>query len=359
MAILFIRAIIAAVLDWAQGSVSSPGIRTLREGPRKHKKISGLILCSLLFAPCLSEGAQQAKRIFRIGYISSGAGGTMQAAIRQGLRDLGYVEGQNLVIESRSFRSKPDGVPAIVAELVRMRVDAIVVGGTQVALAAKMATPTIPIIFAIADNPVESGLDVSLAHPGGNLTGVTDIAGELGGKRIELLKEAIPRTARLGLLVWKPDGPGNAAERNEIESAGRVLAVEVQAVEVGGPESLARAFSTMNKVGINALMGLTDTRFAVNRQRIVELAAKHRLAVIYPERLFVEAGGLMSYGTNRAEWRRRVVYFIDRVLKGVKPADLPVEQPMKFEFVVNLKAAKAIGLTIPPNVLVRADRVIR
>jgi len=165
--------------------------------------------------------------------------------------------------------------------------------------------------------------------------------------------------ARLGLLVWKPDGPGNAAERSEIESASRVLAVEVRAVEVTGPDILASSFSAMNKAGINAFMGLTDTRYAVNRPRVVALATKHRLPAIYPDRIFVEAGGLMSYGTNRAEWRRRIVYFIDRVLKGTAPADLPVEQPAKFELIINLKTAKQVGLKIPPNVLARADRVIR
>jgi len=247
----------------------------------------------------------------------------------------------------------------IIDELVNLEVDVIVVGGTQVALAAKKLNQTIPVIFAIADNPVESGVVVSLAHPGGNLTGVTDIAGELGGKRIELLKETVPRMVRLGLLVWKPDGPGNTAERREIESAGRVLAVEVRAVDVAGPESLESAFAEMKKVGIHAFVGLTDTRYAVNRPRVVDLSIKYRLPAIYPDRIFVEAGGLMSYGTNRAQWRRRIAYFIDRIFKGTKPADLPVEQPTKFELVINLKTAKQIGLTIPPEVLARANRVIR
>jgi len=323
------------------------------------RRVCGVVLCAVLFALSSRAEAQPAKKVYRVGYISSGAGGAMEAGMRQGLRDLGYVEGQNFVIESRSIGDKADGLPGIIGELVRMKVDAIIVGGTQVALAAKKATQTIPIIFAIADNPVESRVVTSLAHPGGNLTGVTDIAGELGGKRLELLKEAVPQLARLSLLVWKPDGPGNAAERSEIESAGRAMAVEVRALEVSGPDALASSFSAMNKAGINAFMGLTDTRFAVNRQRVVELATKHRLPAIYPDRIFVDGGGLMSYGTNRAEWRRRIVYFIDRVLKGTKPADLPVEQPTKFELVINLTIAKQIGVTIPPNVLARADRVIR
>lgn len=322
-------------------------------------KLFSVALYAMLIGLCTTAEAQPTKKIYRIGYISAGAVGAMEAVMRQGLRELGYVEGQNLVIESRSYEGRRDGLPGIVGDLVNLKVDAVVVGGTEAALAAKKVTQTIPIIFAIADNPVDSGVVASLAHPGGNLTGVTDIAGELGGKRLELLKETVPRLARLGLLVWKPDGPGNLAERNEIESAGRVLAVEVKPLEIRGPDSLASSFAAMNKAQMKAFMGLTDTRFAINRPRIVDLAAKHRLSTIYPERLFVEAGGLMSYGTNRAEWRRRIVYFIDRVLKGTKPADLPVEQPIKFEFVVNLKTARQLDLTIPPNVLVRADRVIR
>ena len=328
-------------------------------GKSMSRRVCGVVLCAVLLALSSGAQAQPAKKVYHVGYISSGAGGAMEAEMRRGLRDLGYVEGQNLVIESRSFGGAADGLPGIIGELVRMKVDAIIVGGTQVALAAKKATQTIPIIFAIADNPVESGVVASLANPGGNLTGVTDIAGELGGKRIELLKETIPQLARLGLLVWKPDGPGNLAERNEIESAGRILAVEVRAMEVSAPDTLASSFSAMNKAGIHAFMGLTDTRFAVNRQRIVELATKHRLPAIYPDRIFVDGGGLISYGTNRAQWRRRIVYFIDRVLKGSKPAELPVEQPTKFELIINFKTAKQIGTTIPPNVLARADRVIR
>jgi putative ABC transport system substrate-binding protein len=304
--------------------------------------------------------AQQAKKVYRIGYISSGvATGSTEEILRQGLRELGYVEGRNLVMEWRYSGGKIDALPGFVTELTGLKVDVIVVSGTQFTLAAKRATQAIPIVFAIADNPVEAGVVASLAQPGGNLTGVTDIAGELGGKRIELLKETVPKISRLAVLVWKPDGPGNAAERNEIESAARVFGVEVQPVEVRGPDDLASSFSAMSKAGANAFMGLTDTRFGANRQRIVELGTKHRLAAIYPERLFAEAGGLMSYGTNRAEWRRRVVYFVDRILKGAKPADLPVEQPTKFELVINLKTAKQIRVTIPPNVLARADKVIR
>jgi putative ABC transport system substrate-binding protein len=188
---------------------------------------------------------------------------------------------------------------------------------------------------------------------------LTDIAGELGGKRLEILKETVPKLSRLAILVWNPDGPGNVTEKNEIESAARVFRVQVQSVEVKGANDLEKAFSAMAKAGANALMGLTDTRFSGNRLRIVALSATSRLPAIYPERGFVETGGLMSYGTNRIEFRRRIAIYIDKILQGTKPADLPVQQPTKFELVINLNAAKQIGLTIPPNVLVRADRVIR
>jgi putative ABC transport system substrate-binding protein len=317
------------------------------------------IIVSLVAWVGMAE-AQQPGKIYRIGYISPGsAKGRFEEVFRQGLRGLGYIEGQNIVIEWRFAEGKLDPLPGLAAELVRLKVDAIVVVGTQGTLAAKKATQTIPIIFAIADNPVESGVVASLARPGGNLTGVTDIAGELGGKRIELLKETISKVSRVAVLVWIPDGPGNAAERSEIESAARTLGVQVQPVEIRGANDLESGFSAMTRAGANAFMGLTDTRFGGNRKQIVALSAKNHLPAIYPERLFVEDGGLMSYGTNRAEWRRRVASYVDRILKGAKPADLPVEQPTKFELVINLKTAKQIGVTIPPNVLARADKVIK
>jgi len=316
------------------------------------------VVAVFLLTPGFIAAAQQPKRVYRLGYLASVRGGSSEDALRRGLRDLGYIEGQNFVIESRSAEGKLDRLPGLVADLMRLNVDIIVVSSTQGALAAKKATQTIPIVFAIADDPVESGLVNSLAQPSGNATGVTDLAGGLGGKRIELLKETLPKVSRLAVLVWKPDGPGNAAERSEIELAVRAVRIRVQPVEIRGPNDLETGFAAINPT-TNAFMGLTDTRFAGNRQRIVELSVKHRLRAVYPDRAFVEAGGLMSYGTNRAEWRRRIAYYVDKILKGTKPADIPVEQPTKFELVINLKAAKQIGLTIPPNVLARADRVIR
>jgi len=324
------------------------------------KQITVLTLGAMLFALSLPAAAQQAGKVFRIGYLSGGSvKGSIDIAVLQALRGLGYIEGQNIVIEWRFAEGKLDRLPGLAAELVSLKVDAIVVSGTQGALAAKKATQTILILFAIADNPVESGVVASLAQPGGNATGVTDIAGELGGKRLEILKETVPKLHRLAILVWNPDGPGNAAEKNEIESAARTFKVQVRPVEIRGANDLASGFSAMTKAGVHAFMGLTDTRFGGNRRRIVDLSAKNRLPAIYPDRLFVEDGGLISYGTNRAEWRRRLAVFVDKILKGAKPADLPVEQPMKFELVINLKTAKQIGLTIPQWTLMKADKVIK
>ena len=323
------------------------------------KIVVSLIVSSILIIVPIVHAAQ-ATKVFRIGWLSAGSGkGPIDEAIRQDLRERGYIEGQNLVNERRFAEGKLDRLPGLVTDLVRSKVDLIVVSSTQAVLLAKEATQTIPIVFAIADNPVEIGLIASLARPGGNATGLTDIAGELGGKRLELLKETVPKLFRLALLVWSPDGPGNVAEKNEIESAARVFRVQVHSVEVSGAKDLEKAFSAMARAGANAFMGLTDTRFSGNRPRIVELSAKNRLPAIYPERTFAETGGLMSYGTNRVEFRRRIAVYIDKILKGTNPADLPVEQPMKFELIINLKSAKQIGLTIPPNVLVRADKVIR
>ena len=319
-----------------------------------------LLLGAIVFSLSFSARAQPPTTVHRVGILTAGSNlGITDEAFRRGMRQFGYVEGQNLIIEWRLAEGKLDRLPALAADLARLKVDVIIVSSTQGALAAKKATQTIPIVFAIADDPVESGLVVSLAHPSGNATGLTDFAGGLSGKRLELLKETLPNLTRLALLVWKPDGPGNATEKNEIESAAQLLGVKVQPVEVKGANDLASGFSAMAKAGSNAFMGLTDTRFSGTRQQVVELSAKRRLPAVYPDRQFADAGGLMSYGTNRGEWRQRISYYTDRILKGAKPSDLPVERPTKFELIINLKAAKQIGLTIPPNVLARADKVIR
>jgi putative ABC transport system substrate-binding protein len=305
--------------------------------------------------------AQQPRKVYRMGYLASIRGGpaSTEDALRSGLRDLGYIEGQNLFIEPRSAEGKVDRLPGLAADLIRLNVDVIVVTSIQGALAAKKATQSIPIVFAVAQDPVGSGLVASLAQPGGNLTGVTDFARELAGKRVELLKETVPRISRVALLSWKPAGPDYTAEKSEIEIAARALRIELQAVEVGRTSELENAFSAIAQRGANAFMALTDTRFANNRKRIIKLVLRSRLPAVYQDWVFVQEGGLMSYGTNRVQWRRRVASYVDRILKGAKPAELPVEQPTKFELVINLKTAKQIGLTIPPNVLVRADKVIQ
>jgi putative ABC transport system substrate-binding protein len=323
-------------------------------------------LASLLTIVLLISGstanAQKAGKVHRIGYLASTRSAFTSAAedaLRRDLRALGYIEGQNIVIESRSAEGKLDRLPGLVAELVRLNVDVIVVTSVQGAAAAKKATETIPIVFAIAQDPVGIGLVTSLAQPGGNLTGVTDFARELAGKRLELLKETVPKVTRVAVLSWNPAGPDYAAERNEIELVARALRVQIQSVEVRGADDLEGVFTAMTRGGANAFMGLTDTRLSDNRKRLIELGVKNRLPAAYQDRVFVEAGGLMSYGTNRVQWRGRVAHYVDKILKGTKPADIPVEQPMKFEFIINLKAAKQIGVTIPPNVLARADKVIR
>lgn len=324
-------------------------------------KVFRLTLGSVLVMLCSSAEAQQPSKVYRIGYLASLRGGpaSTEDALRSGLRDLGYIDGKNLFIEPRSAEGKVDRLPGLAADLVRLNVDVIVVTSVQGALAAKKATQSIPIVFAVAQDPVGSGLVASLARPNGNLTGVTDFARELAGKRLELLKETASKVSRVALLLWKTAGPEHTAEKNEIETAARALRVDIQPVEIRGTNDLENAFRTVTKAGSNGFLALTDTRFANNRRRIIELVGKNRLPAVYQDWVFVQDGGLMSYGTNRIQWRRRVTSYVDRILKGTKPADLPVEQPTKFELVINLKTAKQIGLTIPPNVLARADRVIR
>ncbi len=317
--------------------------------------ISTLVL-GLLTEPFSTE-AQQAGKVPRIGFLTSGS--TVPKHFRERLRELGYVEGQNIVIEPRFAKRKLDRFPGLVAELVGLKVDAIVVTSVQGALAAKKATRTIPIVFAIAQDPVGVGLVTSRARPGGNVTGTTDFARELAGKRLELLKETVPKLSRVAVLVWNPAGPDYATEKNEIELAARALGLQLEAVEARGPDDLENAFSAMTKANANAFMGMTDTRFFRNRKRIIELSVKNRLPAVYQSRRFVQDGGLMSYGPNRRKWRRRIADYLDKILKGANPGDLPIEQPTKFELVINLKSAKQLGITIPPEVLYRATEVIK
>jgi putative tryptophan/tyrosine transport system substrate-binding protein len=322
-----------------------------------------LALLALGAAPLAVE-AQQAAKVARIGYLAgnSATNPHLHEAFRQGLRDLGYVEGHNVVIEYRSAEGKLERLPALAAELVALKVDVIVTGGgTLSTLAAKQATKTIPIVFPAAGDPVESGLVTSLARPGGNVTGLSVLVAELVGKCLEQLKQAVPGVSRVAVL-WHPGAFGERAEKDmlkEVEVAGRALGVQAQFVEARGPADFARAFSDMTRARAGALTVLPSAMFVTERRRLVDLAAKNRLPAVYSWREFVDAGGLMSYGPNVADLFRRAATYVDKILKGTKPADLPVEQPTKLELVINLKTAKALGLTIPQSVLGRADEVIQ
>jgi putative ABC transport system substrate-binding protein len=317
----------------------------------------------LLAAP-LAADAQQADKMARIGYLAfnlAAGDPRIREAFLQGLRDLGYVEGRNLLIEYRDAAGKTERFPALVAELVALKVDVIVAGGgTLAALAAKQATKTLPIVFAAVGNPVAEGLVTSLARPGGNVTGLSLVQQELVGKSLELLKQAVPEVSRVALLL-KPDAMPDRAKKDRLNAAdvaARALGVRLQVVEARGPEDFDRAFSDMTRARAGALAVLATPVFDSERRRLVDLAAKNRLPTVYSYRSYVEAGGLMSYGPDLADSFRRAATYVDKILKGAKPADLPVEQPSKFELVVNLKTAKALGLTIPPSLLQRADEVI-
>jgi putative ABC transport system substrate-binding protein len=281
-------------------------------------------------------------------------------AFRQGLRDLGYVEGRNVVIEDRDAEGKFERLPALAAELVALKVDIIVAPNTAAALAAQQATKTIPIVFAVAADPVTSGLVTSLARPGGNVTGSSILAPELVGKRLELLTQAVPGVSRVAVL-WQPGGAGEGTEKDMLkgaEVAASALGVRLQFVEARGPADVDRAFSEMTRARAGALTVLPSAMFGSQRRRLVDLAAKNRLPAVYTSREFVDAGGLMAFGPNQADLYRGAATYVDKILKGAKPGDLPVEQPTTFELVINLKAAKAVGLTIPQSVLTRANHIV-
>ncbi len=310
----------------------------------------------------LGGSAQQAAKIARIGYLTGNlaANPHTREAFLQGLRDLGYIEDRNLEIEYRDVEGKYERLPALAAELVALKLDVILAAGTPQPLAAKQATRTIPIVFAGAADPVGSGLVTSLARPGGNVTGLSLLSPELVGKCLELLKQAVPGVSRVAVL-WQPGGSGERTEKDMLkgaEVAGRALGVRLQFVEARGPADFDRAFSDMTRARAGALTVLASNMILGERRRLAELAAKNRLAAVYPLREFVDAGGLMAYGPDLVDVFRRAATYVDKILKGAKPADLPVEQPTKFELVINLKTAKALGLTVPPTLLNRADEVI-
>jgi len=328
----------------------------------ERRTFLGTLGLSVLAAPLAAE-AQQAVKIPRIGFlaVNLAASPHLPEAFRQGLRDLGYVEGRNVVIEYRETEGKPERFPALAAELVALKVDVILAGGTPHALAAKQATKTIPIVFASVADPVASGLVTSLARPGGNVTGLSNFAPELVGKRLEQLTQAVPGVSRVAVL-WHPGNLGDRTEKEMLKAAdvaARTLGLRLQFVEARGPADIDRAFSDMTRARAGALTVLPSGMFSSERRRLVDLSAKNRLPAVFPFREFAVAGGLMSYGSNQADLLRRAATYVDKILKGAKPANLPVEQPTKFELVINLKTAKALGLTLPPLLLGRADEIIQ
>jgi putative ABC transport system substrate-binding protein len=358
-----------AILDFGlgrQGMRKKIQTTTLRllSGSLKSKiqsrKLMGIVAIAVTFALFGAVAqAQQPAKIPRIGYLTAAYLTAISArteAFRQGLRELGHMEGKNIVIEWRSGEGKFDRLPALAAELVGLKVDVIVTSTTPAIQAAKQATSTIPIVTISAD-PVGTGLVASLARPGGNITGLSVVGPEISGKQLELLKETLPKVKRVA-FIWDPANAALTLRFKEVEIAARTLRLQIQSVEVRTPNELKSNLESATNKGAGGLVVPPPMSLAYRRQ-IVDFAAKNRLPAIYEERESVEAGGLMSYGANITDLYRRAATYVDKILKGAKPADLPVEQPTKFEFIINLKAAKQIGLAIPPNVLARADRVIR
>ena len=327
-----------------------------------HKEIVCVVFGVLLLALESPGVAQQPeKKIPRIGYLGVNPRSVNLArieAFQQGLRELGYSEGKNIVIEWRSAEGKVDRLPALASELVRVKVDIIVTNGPTSTRAAKEATVTIPIVMTFDDDPVGNGFVDSLARPGGNITGLSTLSPEISGKQLELLKEVVPRLSRVAVFGSSIQ-PGNAQSLKEVELAARAFGVQLQYLDVLDPKDIETAFRTAGTWRAEAVLALASLVLNSHRTQVGELAVKSRLPAIYRRPEFVEDGGLMSYATSYTDLNRRAATYVDKILKGAKPGDLPVEQPTKFEFIINLKAAKQIGLMIPPNVLARADKVIR
>jgi len=329
-----------------------------------RNKILYLGLGAMLFALCVSAQAQQPKKVPRIGYLSSGSPSTnlgyLQAFL-QGLRELGYVEGKNVLIEYKWAEGRFERMPEMAEELVRLKVDIIIAPNSAIARAAKKATSTIPIVMANAGNPFGEGLVANLAHPGGNVTGLTNLSQELSGKRLELLKQIFPTLVRAAVLSTPPGRGQERRDVKELLAAATFLKLQLQILEVRIDDEFEKAFEDAAKARATALVVTSEPSGLLlrNRKQIVELSSKNRLPAIYPQLIYVNIGGLMSYAANELEMYRRAATYVDKILKGAKPAELPVEQPTKFEFIINLKAAKQIDLPFPPNVLALADKVIR
>ena len=333
------------------------GNRHQARGNSKRIQIVGLFLCVLLITHCLPAQAQQSK-VARIGWLGVRGSGSGSEAFRQQFRDLGYIDGKNTTIEYRYAENRLDRLPALADELIGLRVDVLVTPAMAAAFAAKNATKTIPIVFFNVSDPLASGLVGNLARPGGNITGVSNIAAVLAGKRLELLKETIPKLSRVALL-WNPGDPSSALQWKESQESVGQLGLQLHSMEADSTGKYEAAFKQAMKAQATALAVTQHSLANSNQKRIADLATQNRLPAIYARQDFAESGGLMSYGAYQFDMPRRAAVYVDKILKGAKPADLPVEQPTKFELVINLKAAKQIGLTIPPNVLARADKVIR
>jgi putative tryptophan/tyrosine transport system substrate-binding protein len=332
-------------------------------GERQKLKLIRYVLCAMLFALCSPTYAQQSQKLFRIGFLDqSTASGSavLLDAFRQELIKLGWTEGRNITIEYRFAEQKNENLPELAADLVRLKVDLIVVASTGPALAAKRATSIIPMVMTNAGDPVGLGLVASLARPGGNVTGLSGLSPELNTKRLEILKDGVPRLARVGLLRLAESIPGQDLQLKELRPAAVGLKLKLEEFETQlDPKGLESAFQTAKQKQVGAIMMIATRPFFAERKRMVEFAGKYRLPAIYYQKEFVDEGGLMSYGADFDDLYRRAAVYVDKILKGAKPADLPVQQATKFEFIINLKAAKQIGLTIPNRVLERANQVIK
>jgi putative tryptophan/tyrosine transport system substrate-binding protein len=324
--------------------------------------LAAVLALGLTLSPCVIK-AQRAADVYRIGLLVPGsASGGRTEAFQRGLRDLGYIDGQNIVIESRYAEGRADRLPGLVAELVDLKVDVLVIEGNAGINAGRNTTKTIPIVMAPSGDPLGAGFVAGLARPGGNITGLSLLLTGLARKRLELLKEAVPRASRLAVL-WSPSRRATGSITadlafTETQTAAGVLGVKLQSIEVEGPADFDRAFSVMRRDHADALVLISNSLLFTHRSRLTDLTRKHQIPAMFEFREYVEAGGLMAYGANLDDLSRRAATYVDKILKGAKPADLPVEQPTKFELVINLKTAKALGLTIPPSVLGRADQVI-
>ena len=325
----------------------------------RRQSVFALGACALaVHAHCFAQAQDRIWRIGMLETVSRELNAANLDAFRQGLSELGYVEGRNLVIEYRSADGRSERFPDLVAELVALKVDLIVTRGTPASLAAKRATQTIPVVMANAGEPVESGLVASLAHPGANVTGLSSLTVRIEAKRLALLRELVPNITRVAAL-YNMSSPANPPQWKEVETAARSLGLQAQLLDVRKPEDLGPAFDLATKQHADGLIVGQEGLLQANRKLIADLAATHRLAAIYRSMEFIEAGGLMAYGPSYPDLYRRAANYVDKIFKGAKPGDLPVEQPTKFELIINLKAAKALGLTIPPPLLLRADEVIK